>query len=266
MNSFDVSLNDYFSEWFGLNGKTAVVVGASQGLGKEIAIALAKAGANIVCVARNEKKLRDTEKLIKKTGRSVEVVVADVCNEEDVKTIVPKSLKSFEKIDILVYSAGVLDVGNALKTDLKTWQRTMDVNLTGAFLVSREIGKVMQENGYGRIILIGSTFGDRVLPFVLPYSTSKGGLLQLVRNLAYELAPSGIRVNGIAPGYFDTEMPSEALNDQKLKNRILSRIPVKRVGDPVEIGPLAVYLASKAADYICGEMVRIDGGQAHNVS
>jgi NAD(P)-dependent dehydrogenase (short-subunit alcohol dehydrogenase family) len=256
----------FLEEWFGLNGKTAVVVGASQGLGREIALSLAKAGADVVCVARNEEKLGDTAAEIQKLGRSAAVVVADVCSEKDVMAMVQAALNLSGTINILVYTAGILEAGNVLETELETWRRAMDVNLTGAFLASREAGKAMRNQRGGRIVLIGSTFGDRVLPFVTPYAVSKGGLLQLVRNLAHELAPFGIRVNGIAPGYFDTEMPAEVLNNPKLKQRILSRIPVKRIGNPAEIGPLAVFLASSASDYICGEVVRIDGGQANHIS
>ena len=166
----------FLKEWFGLDGKTAVVVGASQGLGKEIALALAKAGADVVCVARNAEKLDATAAEIRKIGRSARVVAADVSREKDVTAMVQEALNLSGAIDILVYSAGILEVGQVLETELETWRRAMDVNLTGAFLVSREAGKAMHNQGGGRIVLIGSTFGDRVLPFVTPYAVSKGGI------------------------------------------------------------------------------------------
>ena len=257
---------DIFHEWFGLQDKTAIVVGASQGLGKEIAIAFAKAGANVVCVSRNKEKLEKTADAIRQMNRSSFAISADVTREKDIKRAVAETLERLTSIDILAYSAGYLKPKHLVETNLQEWQKTIDTNLTGAFLISREVAKHMQIKGNGRIILIGSIFGDRILPYVLSYAVSKGGILQLVRNLAYELAPHGIRVNGIAPGYFNTEMPAEALNNPKLKEKIIKRIPLKRVGNPLEIGPLAVYLASKSSDFICGEVIRIDGGQSFNIA
>lgn len=258
--------DDIFDRWFGLNGKIAVVVGASKGLGREIAIALAHAGADVACIARDTKKLQETEAQIKAIGRKATVIPTDITKEEQVIRMVENVGKILGGTDILVYSAGLLEMKFALEMSLEDWKRTCETNLTGAFLVTREIAKIMKDRGGGSIILLSSTFGDRILPFVLPYVVSKGGILQMVRNLAYEWARFGIRVNGIAPGYFNTEMPAKALNDPKTRQHIIGRIPLRRVGDPSEIGPLAVYLASKASDYMTGEVIRIDGGQANNIS
>lgn len=255
-----------FDQWFGLTGKIAVVVGASRGLGKEIAVALAHSGADVACVARDARKLEETANEIRSLGRSAAVLPADVTKEEDVVKTVGQVKNAFGGADILVYSAGILEMKPALETTLEDWRRTCDTNMTGAFLVTREIAKIMKDRGGGSIILLSSAFGDRILPFVIPYVASKGGVLQLVRNLAYEWARYGIRVNGIAPGYFATEMPAQALNDPKTKEHIVKRIPLRRVGNPPEIGPLAVYLASKASEYMTGEVIRIDGGQSYNIS
>jgi NAD(P)-dependent dehydrogenase (short-subunit alcohol dehydrogenase family) len=258
--------NRIFDQWFGLGGKVALVVGASRGLGREIAVALAHAGADVACVARDARKLEETASLIRSIGRSATVFSADVTQEQEVVAMAREVKKAFGGVDILVYSAGILEMKLALETSLSDWHRVCDTNLTGAFLVTREMGKVMKEREGGKIILLSSAFADRILPFVLPYVASKAGVLQLVRNLAYEWARYGIRVNGIAPGYFSTEMPAQALDDPKTRDHILKRIPLRRVGEPAEIGPLAVYLASKASDYMTGEIVRIDGGQSFNIS
>ena len=255
-----------FDRWFGLNGRVGVVVGASKGLGREIAIALAHAGADVACIARDAQKLQETADQVTLIGRKASVIPTDITKEEEVLKMAEDVEKTFGGADILVYSAGILEMKFALEMSLEDWQRTCETNLTGAFLVTREIAKIMKNRGGGSIILLSSTFGDRILPFVLPYVVSKGGILQMVRNLAYEWARYGIRVNGIAPGYFNTEMPAKALNDPKTREHIIRRIPLRRVGDPAEIGPLAVYLASKASDYMTGEVIRIDGGQSNNIS
>lgn len=258
--------NTIFDKWFGLDGKVALVIGASRGLGKEIALALARAGADVACVARNAQKLKETADEIKAMGRCSAVLSVDITQEKDVVKMAEATLEIFGGIDILVYSAGMLESKPALEVTLEDWRRICDTNLTGAFLAAREVGNVMKERGAGVMIFLSSTFGDRILPFVLPYVVSKGGILQMVRNLAYEWARHGIRVNAIAPGYFSTEMPAEALNDPKTRDHILRRIPLRRVGEPAEIGPLAVFLASKASDYMTGAVLRIDGGQSYNIS
>jgi len=249
-------------KWFGLSGKAALVVGVG-GLGKEIAVALAHAGADVACSDLFEQKVDETVAAVRSAGRRSLAIHADVTQEEDVKKIRAAAVKEFGRIDILVYTVGILRSKPTLDLNLKEWQLGIDINLTGAFLVCREVGKIMKEKGGGRIILIGSAFGDRILPIVLPYTVSKGGVLQMVHNLAFEWARYGIRVNGIAPGYFNTEMPGEALSDPASKAGILKRIPLRRVGEPHEIGPLAVYLASSASDYMTGEVIRIDGGQSY---
>jgi len=258
--------NTIFENWFGLDGKIALVIGASRGLGKEIALALAQAGADVVCVARNAQKLQETADAIKAMARRAAVLSVDITQEEEVVKMGRKAIKIFGGIDVLVYCAGILEAKPSLEVTLEDWRRICDTNLTGAFLAAREVGKMMKERGSGAMIFLSSTFGDRILPFVLPYVVSKGGMLQMVRNLAYEWARYGIRVNAIAPGYFSTEMPAEALNDPKTRDHILRRIPLRRVGEPAEIGPLAVFLASKASDYMTGAVIRIDGGQSYNIS
>jgi len=255
-----------FKKWYGLDGNTALVVGASKGLGREISLALSTAGARVACGARTMDRLQDLASEIGSQGGFALPISVDVGKEEDIIDMVRAVQDGFGKIDILFYSAGLLEAKPALETSLEDWNRILCTNVTGAFLTAREVGKVMKEQGGGRMVFISSAFGDRILPYVLPYTVSKGGLNQMVRNLAYEWAKYDIRVNGIAPGYFHTDMPAAALENQKTRDAILKRIPLRRVGKPEEIGPLAVYLASSNSAYVTGEIIRIDGGQSYNVS
>ena len=255
-----------FKEWYGLDGKTALVVGASKGLGREIALALSKAGAQVAIAARTMDRLQNLASEIDSQGGSALPISVDVAKEEGIIHMVQAVQDRFGKIDILVYCAGLLEAKPSLEISLEDWNRIMYTNVTGAFLTAREVGKVMKTQGGGRMVFVTSAFGDRILPYVLPYTVSKGGLNQMVRNLAYEWAKYDIRVNGIAPGYFHTDMPAAALENEKTRDAILKRIPVRRVGKPEEIGPLAVYLASSYSDYVTGEIIRIDGGQSYNVS
>jgi len=250
-------------DWFCLEGQNALVVGASRGLGREIALALARAGASVACAARTVGRLEELQDEIRSLGRSALAIPVDVTSEEEVTSLVEAVERAWGNLNILVYTAGILESRPTLEMSLADWFRTINTNLTGAFLICREAGKVMRKGGGGRIILVSSAFADRILPQVLPYVVSKGGVNQMVRNLAFEWSRYGIRVNGIAPGYFNTEMTGEALKDPKIREAILKRIPIRRVGEPWEIGPLAVYLASPVSDYMTGEIIRIDGGQAN---
>ena len=239
------------------------MVGASQGLGREIALALAGAGADVVCAARSMAKLQATAEAIEAFGRRALAVATDVTQEQQVADLVDRSVEAFQRIDSLFFCAGIMQAGSALNLDLADWERVLATNLTGAFLTCREAGKVMKTAGGGHIVLISSAFAGRVLPHSLAYGISKAGISQMVRNLSHEWARFGIRVNGIAPGWFDTDMPAAVLNDPKSREIVTRRIPLRRVGNPPEIGPLAVYLASDAADYMTGEIVVLDGGQAN---
>ena len=192
-------------------------------------------------------------------------VVADVTDEQLLERAVDKAVTFLGGLDILVSAAGVMHAAPALKTTLLDWDRVQRVNLGGAFVAARAAARHMQVRG-GRIVLFGTSFVDRVLPLTVAYSAAKAGLHQLVESLAVEWARYGITVNAIAPGYFETEMPRAVLGDPALRQRVIGRIPLRRVGDPAEIGPLVHYLASDASAFMTGSVLRIDGGQALNVS
>jgi NAD(P)-dependent dehydrogenase (short-subunit alcohol dehydrogenase family) len=235
-------------------------------LGREIALALARAGADVACAARNARKLKETADDINALGRRAICIPTDVTQEQQVVDLTQRTAEEFGQIDILFYCAGMMHAGSSIDMALADWEMVLKTNLTGAYVTCREAAKIMKTNGGGHIILIGSAFVDRVLPYSLAYVVSKAGLSQMIRNLAFEWARYGIRVNGIAPGYFETDMPAAVLGDPKARERVLRRIPLRRVGVPAEIGPLAVYLAGGSSDYMTGEIICMDGGQASHIS
>ena len=251
--------------WYDLTGKVALVYGASRGLGREAALQLGRAGACVACAARDLEGLEQTASLIAAEGGETMVGSVDVTEADAVRKFTREVVERLDHIDVLVFSAGVMHAATALRTSNEDWERVLQVNLTGAFLACREAAEHMKRQG-GRIILFGTSFVGRVLPITVAYSVSKGGLHQLVRSLAAEWARYNITVNGIAPGYFETEMPKPVLDNPELRQKVLSRIPLNRVGQPSEIGPLVQYLASDASAFMTGSVLRIDGGQSLNVS
>lgn len=251
--------------WHDLSGKVVMIYGASRGLGREVAVHLAGAGATVACCARNLEGLEETASRVAKVGGDATIASVDVTMEASVRDYTDAVVERLGRLDVVVYCAGTMHAAPALRTANIDWSHVLSVNLTGAFVAAREAATHMKTQG-GRMILFGTTFVGRVLPLTVAYSVSKGGLHQLVRSLAVEWAPYGITVNGIAPGYFDTEMPEAVLGDPHLRDRVLARIPLRRVGDPAEIGPLVQYLASDASSFMTGSVLRIDGGQSLNTS
>ena len=227
---------------------------------------MAKAGSDVVCAARSADGLRNTVNAVQDIGREAISIPTDVTQEQQVVSLIHQSTEIFGRIDILIYCAGMMYANTSLEMSVADWEMVLKTNLTGAFVTCRETAKTMKRQGGGSIVLVGSAFAERVLPYCLAYVVSKAGLSQIIRNLSFEWARYSIRVNGIAPGYFDTDMPAAVLGDAKSRETVLSRIPLKRVGDPPEIAPLAVYLAGDACGYMTGEIVCMDGGQINNTS
>lgn len=251
--------------WHDLTGKTAIVIGAGRGLGRESALALARAGADVACCGRSAGDLRKTVDDISALGRRAVDIVVDITDEERLNAAVDDAVRQLGRLDTLVSAAGVMHAAWALKTTSADWDRVLRVNVGGAFAAARAGARHMQVNG-GRIVLFGTTFVGRVLPMTVAYSVAKAGLHQLVMSLAFEWARYAITVNAIAPGYFETDMPRAVLGDPALRAQVIGRIPLRRVGHPSEIGPLINYLASDASAFMTGTVLRIDGGQALNVS
>ncbi len=246
---------------FSLEGKVALVTGSGRGLGRAMALALAEAGADLVVTARTKKEIEETASHIRALGRRAISVVCDVTKRSSVDRVIDKTVSKWGRLDILVNNAGVAIVKPFLKFDLKEWHATMDTNLTSMFLFCQAVGPIMMKQGGGKIINLTSVLGAKGRAGMVPYAASKGGVIQFTRNLAVEWAPYHIRVNAIGPGAFYTRPMKVVLDDPKLGPIRREKIPLKRHGQPEELGPLVVYLASDASDYMTGEVIYVDGGE-----
>jgi 2-deoxy-D-gluconate 3-dehydrogenase len=245
-----------------LDGKVAVVTGAGRGLGQAVAWALAEAGADVALLARSESEVtRVAEEIEQAHGRKALAVAVDVTDEEAVEEAASLVIATFGRVDALVNNAGVAHVAPLLELTLTDLRRVIDTNVVGAFLCARAFGAHMVAQRKGTVVNIASVAGLSGEPDLTAYSASKGALVSFTQTLAVEWARHGVTVNAIAPGYFRTDLNKAALDDVKIGPRIVSHIPLRRVGQPEELGPLVAYLASDAAAYMTGSVVVIDGGQ-----
>ncbi len=243
-----------------LDGKVAAVTGAGRGLGKAMSLALSQAGASIVAAARSKDQIEGTAKEINGAGGKCITVVTDVQKLSDINNMIDLTVKEFGKIDIMLNNAGFGIARNALEVTEEDWDSILDTNLRGMFFCSQAAAKHMVDQGSGKIINIASGAGLRGLKYEVPYSASKGGVINMTRALALEWARHKINVNAIAPAWFPLESHSGTYAEDEMKKKLLKHIPLRRFGEPSELGGLVVFLASKASDYITGECVVIDGG------
>lgn len=245
---------------FDLTGKVAVVTGAGRGIGKEIALGLSEAGANVVLVSRTRSQLEAVAKEIK--GKTL-IIPADITKKEEVEAVLNQTLDTWGKVDILLNNAGITLKKPAVEVKEEDWQKVIDTNLKGEFLCARVFGEQMVKQKSGNIINMASVGGHLGLIGSLAYCTSKGGILQMTRVLASEWAQYNIRVNALSPGYVETELVEGAMAAwPDLKEKILQRTPMKRLASPKEVVPAAIFLASDASSYITGISLIIDGGMS----
>lgn len=243
-----------------LNGKVAVITGASKGLGKAMALALAEAGAKVVLVSRNRELLEAVAAECRQPGGEAHVFVADVTDEEQVKHLAEQVNSKVGPAQILINNAGINIRRLVTEFTLQEWRSIQDTNLTSAFLLCRAFVPQMKGRGYGRIINLTSIMSHVALPQRTAYCASKAGLLGFTKALALELATEKITVNGISPGPFATEMNTPILQNPEANAQFIARIPAARWGEVGEIGKLALYLCSEDAGFITGTDVLIDGG------
>ena len=243
---------------FDINKKIAIVTGASRGLGKSMAISLAKAGADVV--ATDVLDTSETVKEVEKLGRKAIGIKVDVSKKQDVEKMVQQTIKKFGKIDILVNNAGILRMGNAEEMKQEDWDKVIQINLTGQFLCAQTVGKQMIKQKSGKIINIASIAGLGAYAQAIPYSASKAGIILMTKSLAVEWGKHNIQVNAICPGVFATDMTDDFLKNKQFMDMIKAKVPLGRHANPDELMGTIIYLASTASDYVTGHALVIDGG------
>lgn len=244
-----------------LDGRAALVTGAGKGLGREIAIGLAEAGADVAVLARTTSDLESAAAQIRRTGRKAVVLTADATRSGEVDRAVQAALTELGRIDILVHSVGgslrkpVVDLSD------EEWGRLLASNLTSAFFVCRAVGRIMTSQKGGSIINIASAAGLRGRPTNAAYSAAKAGLINFSRALAMEWAPAGVRVNALAPGRFLTPLTEPEMSNSGRLAAFVKQVPLGRIGQPDELKEIVVWLASDASSFVTGSVIVIDGGQ-----
>jgi NAD(P)-dependent dehydrogenase (short-subunit alcohol dehydrogenase family) len=237
-----------------LKDKVAIVTGSKGGIGKEIAEMFAKNSAKVVVSDLDQKACDETAAKIK----NAIAIKCDVSKKAELQSLVDQTLKEFGKVDIMVNNAGIVRFEPFLETKEETFDATIGVDLKGVFLGSQIAAQNMKKGG--NIISIASIAGLVAYPQITPYCAAKGGIVNLTRAMAVELAPLGIRVNAIAPGVIETDMTKDLLKDKKTYEGMMQAIPMKRVGQPIDIAGVALFLASDLSSYITGQTIVADGG------
>ena len=241
---------------FSLQGRRALVTGASRGIGQALAVGLARAGADLILTARREEALAPTAEAVERLGRAVRCIGCDQSHVHEIEA----QLGPLDGIDILINNAGHEEVRPAVDVDEALWSRIVDTNLKGAFFVARTVGRGMLAQGRGSIVNIASLTSFVGVPTAVPYGSSKSGLLGMTRALATEWAAQGVRVNALAPGYFRTQLTEAFYLDDDWQAGMRARIPQGRFGQLDDLVGATVFLASDASGYVTGQCLGVDGG------
>lgn len=249
------------SEWFDLTGTCAVVTGGSKGLGRVIAGALARAGAEVAIVSRTAAELERTAVELRTHGRRVLAAPADVTDEASIQAMVREVIERFGHIDILVNNAGIGDTYAVVDMDAAYWDQVMNVNVRGPMLCCKHVGPHLIERRRGKVINVGSVMATRVARYMSPYCASKAAIVQFTRTLALEWMRHNIQVNALCPGYFLTDMNAEFFGSERGK-QFVAALPIGRLGEARELEGAAVFLASNASSYITGTALYVDGGHS----
>ena len=246
---------------FRIDGRVALVTGGARGLGRVMAEALASAGASVALSARDpDQAASAAEGVSRTTGVKTLGVSADVTKQSEVAAMVARTLDTFGRLDILVNNAGLNVRGPIEQLSEEDWDLVLDTNLKGPWLCCRAAAEAMRREGWGRVVNVSSMLSEISLPGRTPYASSKGGLTLLTKTLALEWATAGINVNALCPGPFATEINTALLNDPVARATMQAKIPLGRWGDPAELGPAVVFLASEASSFMTGATLFIDGG------
>jgi 3-oxoacyl-[acyl-carrier protein] reductase len=241
-----------------MTNRTALITGASRGIGRACALALSKGGARVALAARNTELLDELAASIRAQGREAFTVALDLASPDSIKEAAGKVAKDFGPIHVLVNNAGITKDGLALRMKKDDWDVVIATNLTGAFLMSQQVLPGMMRERWGRIINISSVVGEMGNPGQSNYVASKAGLIGLTKSLAHEMGSRNITVNAVAPGFVETDMTHRL--SQELKDKMLANIPLKRMGKPEDVAGAVVFLASDAAAYITGHVLDVNGG------
>ncbi len=243
-----------------LTGRIAVVIGATSGIGKAIALGLADAGADVIPTGRRESLVKEVARDIETRGRRSLVMAADVSDTDSIERFANATIRQFGKVDILVNAAGRTIRRPTVEVSDEEWEGILDTNLTGMLRACRVFGRHMIERQYGRVINIGSLTSVVALYEVAAYGASKAGVAALTKSLAVEWAPHGVCVNAILPGVFRTALNEGLLDGTDRGRELLMRTPMRRFGQPDELAGAAVFLASDAASFVTGHLLAVDGG------
>jgi gluconate 5-dehydrogenase len=250
---------------FDLSGRTALITGGGSGLGLAIAQALASGGAKVILLGRNAAALEKSAGEIAASGQKAGHIVCDLADADAIRPAVETVQREHGAIDILVNNAGIQQRAAVVDFPKEGWDRMIAVHLSAPFLLAQAVAGGMIERGHGKIINIASIMSDLARPTIVPYAAAKGGLKMLTRGLAVELGPRNIQVNAIAPGFFKTEMNRALIDNPEFDGWVKKRTPAGRWADPSELAGVALLLASRASNYINGQIIYVDGGLTASV-